>query len=110
MGSVKTDIVQVQQLYERMDSEFEKLERAHAIGEFALEQPILDLAQRVISTIDRLMPSVQANRQQRRLSMWRDDAEAVCSFYSPIKPSQYSPETLVLARNRILYSMGVIPI
>ncbi len=117
MDSVKTYVAEVHQLYQQMNSECEKVERAHAIGEFAPGQPVINLAQRVISSIDELMPaidklvpSIQTKRKQHRLSTWKDDAEAIYSFFSPIKLSQYPPETLARMREKFLYAMGVIQV
>ena len=108
MSSVKTAITDVQKLYKQMNSASDEFERARVISDSVSEQPILDLAQKVMAEVDRLMPNVKAEEEQLKLLSWREDAETLHCYYGPMPEPKYSPETLERMRKALLYSMGVL--
>ncbi len=108
MGSVKTPVAETGQLYEAMNRSFDDLERSRVVGEAVFEKPVLDLANRVIASVDALLPRVD-ERTQSRILRWKEDAEATRCYLEPPKETvSYSPEALDRMRRKVLYSMGVL--
>ena len=103
---MKTKVGQVENIYDKMVRTSEDFERDRIIGTPNPTQPILDLAQRVITAVDELLPNTN-ERKNRWLLYFKDHAETMQFRYSPFPPVQYDPETLKGAREAVLHSMGM---
>ena len=63
----------VRELYNKLDEKINEFEYAQVLAEKVSEKPILDLAQRIITTVDEILPSIREESEQEKYLKFKED-------------------------------------